>query len=673
MPFNSIWLSKNLTVASLVWAAILSAPAYAAPDSSWNWNSAMAELGLPADASADKIRETRKELIIKYHPDRNSSKDALAKVQRVNSAFDYLKARDFKNTGPSGSSSGSGYSSRGYSQYSQQPPRRESPRGTGPMPNGLQKGTNVAFKVQGNRWVFDAVQSANVDGSVNTTGYHNVTAYYVEDAKSALIGQRVMITFTTGLDTKTVKRVFSNGMIAYEGGGNQLIDETFYKRQEPNDRLAGKKVRIGYRNGPAVETVKTSFVDGSIETTSGNRIHREHYSTEAADSSLVGKKILVRFSDGKGGTTYKEDVITAEFVNGYVATENFPKAHVGRDHYSLAIPDSPLVGRKVLVQFASGSKSETVKNHYDDGRIVTTSGANAPRGAYAKEVVGAKLVGRHVMVTYSNGTRRPEKVQVEYDDGSVTTEKHPAIPPNSYSPEVVGHDLVGKRVQIRDSSGYRVETVRFVFENGSLATDKNDYVTPKSYALAVSVPKAGDVVLIRMAGGAFRIERVASVDESVGAIVDTNGARYALDTYMQIADDSDRVGKPIVKKVGNDFIPDRIRLDLQSGEVLTMSNELLNESSYMVAIDSELVGKTVKISSWLGLKSGFDTVLAAFEDGAILTADSGIVRKFAVVRDRDGDGAKVKIGDEVPDSVDLKEYSRVVSGAPKVCRDLFLK
>ena len=47
-------------------------------------------LGISSDASADEIKKRYRDLMIKYHPDRNPSKDAEEKSKRINEAYTVL-------------------------------------------------------------------------------------------------------------------------------------------------------------------------------------------------------------------------------------------------------------------------------------------------------------------------------------------------------------------------------------------------------------------------------------------------------------------------------------------------------------------------------------------------------------------------------------------------------
>ncbi|KQP17651.1 DnaJ C-terminal domain-containing protein [Pseudorhodoferax sp. Leaf267] len=52
---------------------------------------AFAELGLPVDASEQEVKAAWRRLVSQWHPDRNASAAAVAKVQRINQAFEAIR------------------------------------------------------------------------------------------------------------------------------------------------------------------------------------------------------------------------------------------------------------------------------------------------------------------------------------------------------------------------------------------------------------------------------------------------------------------------------------------------------------------------------------------------------------------------------------------------------
>lgn len=52
---------------------------------------AFAELGLPVDASAQEVKAAWRRLVSQWHPDRNASAAAVAKIQRINQAFEAIR------------------------------------------------------------------------------------------------------------------------------------------------------------------------------------------------------------------------------------------------------------------------------------------------------------------------------------------------------------------------------------------------------------------------------------------------------------------------------------------------------------------------------------------------------------------------------------------------------
>lgn len=72
-------------------------------------NLAYAELGLPPGASESEVRAAWRRLVSRWHPDRNTSADAVDLMQRVNSAYERIRLTAFTSAlrdGPSDSSSG---------------------------------------------------------------------------------------------------------------------------------------------------------------------------------------------------------------------------------------------------------------------------------------------------------------------------------------------------------------------------------------------------------------------------------------------------------------------------------------------------------------------------------------------------------------------------------------
>ena len=63
-------------------------------------------LGVPKNASQDQIKNAYRELALKYHPDRNKSKDAEAKFKEINAAYAVLgnpeKRKQYDAFGPEG-------------------------------------------------------------------------------------------------------------------------------------------------------------------------------------------------------------------------------------------------------------------------------------------------------------------------------------------------------------------------------------------------------------------------------------------------------------------------------------------------------------------------------------------------------------------------------------------
>jgi len=59
----------------------------------WAWE----RMGLKRTASERDIKKAFRSLIKKYHPDRNKSKDAKEKMQKINEAYEFLaRIKDFK-------------------------------------------------------------------------------------------------------------------------------------------------------------------------------------------------------------------------------------------------------------------------------------------------------------------------------------------------------------------------------------------------------------------------------------------------------------------------------------------------------------------------------------------------------------------------------------------------
>jgi molecular chaperone DnaJ len=62
--------------------------------------SAFAELGLAADATELEVKAAWRRLVSQWHPDRNGSATALAKMQRINRAIEAIRQAGFRGPGP---------------------------------------------------------------------------------------------------------------------------------------------------------------------------------------------------------------------------------------------------------------------------------------------------------------------------------------------------------------------------------------------------------------------------------------------------------------------------------------------------------------------------------------------------------------------------------------------
>ncbi|MDR6534449.1 molecular chaperone DnaJ [Variovorax soli] len=63
-------------------------------------NDAFAELGLASDASESEVKAAWRRLASQWHPDRNGSAGAVAKMQRINQAFEEIRRAGFRAAAP---------------------------------------------------------------------------------------------------------------------------------------------------------------------------------------------------------------------------------------------------------------------------------------------------------------------------------------------------------------------------------------------------------------------------------------------------------------------------------------------------------------------------------------------------------------------------------------------
>jgi molecular chaperone DnaJ len=69
-------------------------------------DSAYAELGLAPDATELEVKAAWRRLVSQWHPDRNGSAIALAKMQRINRAVEAIRQAGFRGPGPAASAGG---------------------------------------------------------------------------------------------------------------------------------------------------------------------------------------------------------------------------------------------------------------------------------------------------------------------------------------------------------------------------------------------------------------------------------------------------------------------------------------------------------------------------------------------------------------------------------------
>src|SRR5689334_4260750 len=58
-------------------------------------DNAFAELGLASDATEREVKAAWRRLVSRWHPDRNTSADAVARMQRINRAFEEIRSAGF--------------------------------------------------------------------------------------------------------------------------------------------------------------------------------------------------------------------------------------------------------------------------------------------------------------------------------------------------------------------------------------------------------------------------------------------------------------------------------------------------------------------------------------------------------------------------------------------------
>ena len=58
-------------------------------------DNAFAELGLASDATEREVKAAWRRLASQWHPDRNGSADASARMQRINQAFEQIRRTGF--------------------------------------------------------------------------------------------------------------------------------------------------------------------------------------------------------------------------------------------------------------------------------------------------------------------------------------------------------------------------------------------------------------------------------------------------------------------------------------------------------------------------------------------------------------------------------------------------
>ena len=63
---------------------------------------AFAELGLASDATEREVKAAWRRLVSQWHPDRNDSADAVAKMQRINRAFEQIRQAGLLRTANGG-------------------------------------------------------------------------------------------------------------------------------------------------------------------------------------------------------------------------------------------------------------------------------------------------------------------------------------------------------------------------------------------------------------------------------------------------------------------------------------------------------------------------------------------------------------------------------------------
>ncbi len=656
MRFGSLILSILLTIA-------VPFKAYSS-NTQYNYKSAIVALGFDQNSfpNEENIKKAYRKLARKYHPDSVGDSSKEEAFKEMKQAYEYLKSIDFKPK-----------------DKIKTTPQTTEARTETPSPETAEyqkRGPKVAF-IRNGKWLVGLVTKKNSDGSINTLSFSNISDFSRVINRSRNIGRKVLVNYDGQVAVEDVLFEFENGVIATESGnafnrerysyavssdtpqsrfaltlenGEKIFRTIHYQFENgviitndgiarsrqyyvlslTSDPLAYRSVLVSENGKSRTEVVGVSFTDGSIQTVSNLLISKQHYSSSLLKSELTNKYITVRYVQN-GKTSRRTEVVRKEFENGHVTT-SLNSLGISPSRFSLLIPDSPLVGHFVMVEYSNGWKPELVVRHFEDGSVETGYHDGLAPERFSKEVVESPLNGKHVIVRYGDGSKRNERIFRHFEDGSLQTNYNEEIRPNTYTIETGEQSLVGRTVKVRYASGYRDERVTRMFEDGSLETNYNEAVAPRSYTTDAITDRAGEAIAI-LQNGNLKISRI-KITFPDGKIFDESGLEVKPDEYQTIVE-SELVGKPVAVKTLLSRKTQEIQFVLKSGDIISKDNKVYRREDILMPVESELINANVKIFNIFRMKSQIEKVLAVFEDGSVLTDSTGYARKYKVTTHHD--------------------------------------
>lgn len=639
-------------------------------------------LGVDTNSSEEEIKKVYRKLSMKYHPDRGGGAAEEEKFKAYKEAYERLKFSHFNQyeepydpnklkqgespppptdhkaaeaksnnnsnnfsdgfgrsggftassrndrrgrngsggfTGSSRDNSSGGYtgSSRdnGFSGFT----RSSTDSGFGSRPGD---GVRIIF-LYGNHWMLDYVVSFNNDGSVTTTSYTSIFNYSRLVNDSPLNNRLAIIHDGYVSRVERIQFAFENDAILTYSN-SFVTDRRHYSLADPNSPYIGRKILVRTNRGNSVETVTDFFEDGTVLTANSNAYRINQFSWQDITSNKIGKKVLVSYSDG----TRRTEVVTSQFNDGTVATNLNPNG-LHPSYLTYEIEQSILKGQQIMVRYPNHWRFEIVTAVFADGSVSTNLNNGLSPLNFTKQRLSSQLVGRYAMIRYNN-LWSAEKITMDFENGMIKTDQSGNIySSDMFSVERIVDPLAGKIVAIHSENGWIQAKVLRTFEDGSLQVAPNLTVRPHTFAMEILPAKAHQYIAIRNGDKSAIVSQV-KIAFANGFIVDRDDHQHGPDSYEVIVS-SQLVGKLAVINVKGKWSLEKIIHVTDAGSLITEQSKFVSPKEYILPIESELVGRFVKIKKISVSSKKPEKVLAVFEDGSAYTQESGIVKNFSVI------------------------------------------